>query len=355
MIKSPTGGGEQRDSNIELLRIIAMFFIISHHLVWNSGLTSLYDYGHVTRNMEFFQLFGAWGKTGINIFVFISGYFLCTSSLTVKRFLKVFLEAKFYAVVCYIALLLAGYEVLSGKRLFMLAFELIRSVNISFTGTFLTLYLITPFLNKLIGALNQRQHASLIGVLLTIYTVSATVLSQPLTYSELGWYVTLYLIAAYLRHYPMPWMASRMITGCGLLVSLLLCCGTILVIDHTPLCHYMTPYFLTNNCQHIGSLSVAVFAFLWFKNLKLGYHPVINLIASTTFGVFLIHTASDAMRACLWKDVLGVTGWYEKGEGTVLLLSFGSVLLIFLVASLIDLVRQMAIERPFFNLMRKYV
>ena len=78
-----------RESNVELLRILAMLAIVAHHFVWNSGVMLLYDYGHVSRNMEFMQLFGARSKTGINIFVLISGFFLCTSTLTINRFLKV--------------------------------------------------------------------------------------------------------------------------------------------------------------------------------------------------------------------------------------------------------------------------
>lgn len=60
-----------RESNIELLRILAMLAIVVHHFVWNSGVTALYSYSHISRNMEFMQLFGAWGKTGINVFALI--------------------------------------------------------------------------------------------------------------------------------------------------------------------------------------------------------------------------------------------------------------------------------------------
>lgn len=76
--------GKCRESNIELSRILSMLAIVAHHFVWNSGVTELYDFSHISRDMEFMQLFGAWGKTGINIFVLISGFFLCTSTLTIS-------------------------------------------------------------------------------------------------------------------------------------------------------------------------------------------------------------------------------------------------------------------------------
>lgn len=69
-------GGGKRSSNLELLRIIAMVAIVSHHYVVNSGITNHFDYANITPNMIFLQLWGMWGKTAINIFVMITGYFM---------------------------------------------------------------------------------------------------------------------------------------------------------------------------------------------------------------------------------------------------------------------------------------
>lgn len=74
--------GKVRDSNIELYRIITMLFIIAHHYVVNSGLISadgpIYSDISSWRSI-FLLLFGAWGKTGINCFVLITGYYMCKS------------------------------------------------------------------------------------------------------------------------------------------------------------------------------------------------------------------------------------------------------------------------------------
>lgn len=68
----------QRESNLELFRIIAMFFIVAHHYVVNSGLTSsnspLITNPFCVKSIFYF-CFGAWGKTGINCFVLITGFF----------------------------------------------------------------------------------------------------------------------------------------------------------------------------------------------------------------------------------------------------------------------------------------
>lgn len=70
-----------RSSNIELLRIVAMLAIVAHHYAVNSTVTSLFDPLHPSANQIFLRLWGMWGKTAINVFVLITGYFMCESRL----------------------------------------------------------------------------------------------------------------------------------------------------------------------------------------------------------------------------------------------------------------------------------
>ncbi len=77
-----------RNTNLELFRIISMLFIVAHHYVVNSGMMAEMSANPFAANSLFFYLFGAWGKTAINCFVMITGYFMCKSHITVKKFFK---------------------------------------------------------------------------------------------------------------------------------------------------------------------------------------------------------------------------------------------------------------------------
>ena len=62
---------KQRESNLELFRIITMLLIVAHHFVVNSGLMDadgVIASDPLSANSVFLLLFGAWGKTGINCF-----------------------------------------------------------------------------------------------------------------------------------------------------------------------------------------------------------------------------------------------------------------------------------------------
>ena len=77
---------ENRESNIELYRIVLMLLIIAHHYVVNSGLLDVIYNNQLSANSIFWSIFGAWGKVGINCFLLITGYYMCTSKITLKKF-----------------------------------------------------------------------------------------------------------------------------------------------------------------------------------------------------------------------------------------------------------------------------
>lgn len=72
-----------------------MLLIAAHHYVVKSGLTAV-DGPIYADSMSWYSIFllifGAFGKTGINCFVLITGYFMCISNITVKKFMKLFLR-----------------------------------------------------------------------------------------------------------------------------------------------------------------------------------------------------------------------------------------------------------------------
>lgn len=63
-----------------------MLLIVAHHYVVNSGLMGMIADEPLSGRSIFFYLFGAGGKTGINCFLLITGYFMCASQITASKF-----------------------------------------------------------------------------------------------------------------------------------------------------------------------------------------------------------------------------------------------------------------------------
>lgn len=49
-----------------------MLLIVAHHYVVNSGLLEVMNQNILSSNTIFFSLFGAWGKTGIVLAIYVS-------------------------------------------------------------------------------------------------------------------------------------------------------------------------------------------------------------------------------------------------------------------------------------------
>ena len=106
-------------------------------------------------------------------------------------------------------------------------------------------------------------------------------------------------------------------------------------------------YFLLSDSNKALALSIAVSTFMFFKNVKIKNSKAINLLASTTFGVFLIHANSEAMRIWLWKNVLKNVEIYNSQW--LYIHALLSPIIIFLVCSVIDMARIFLLEKPFFK------
>lgn len=143
-----------------------MLLVVAHHYVVNSGLTGTNDgiFKLDVGKTAFYLLFGAWGKTAINCFILITGYFMCKSQITVKKFVKLLAEVMFYHIVIGLIFFLTGYEPFSIKGFISMFFP-VREVGQNFTGCFLIFYLFIPFLNILIHNIDEKKHLLHFGTL----------------------------------------------------------------------------------------------------------------------------------------------------------------------------------------------
>lgn len=333
-----------RDSNLELYRIIVMFMIVSHHYVVNSGLMDVMKEVPTSSNSIFFYLFGMWGKTGINCFVMITGYFMCKSNITIRKILKLVLEVVFYRVIIYFIFVSFGKTGFSIKDAF-LCFLPIKSIADGFTSCFLTFYLAIPFLNILIRNMTKKQHQLLICFCLFVYTFIGMIPIFKLKMNYVSWFCVLYFIASYIRLHTTPSLISVKKWGGYATLFILLSMLSVLSLLYISSIkgHLYKIYFFVSDSNKILALLTAVTTFMWVKNIKINYSKWINTIASSMFGVFLIHANSVTMRNWLWKDTLQNANHY--GDEHYISYAIMCVLIVFITCIIIDQIRIHTIEK----------
>lgn len=344
---SGISGKKERNSNLELYRIIVMLAIVAHHYVANSGLVTVLADEPLQARSWFFYFFGMWGKTGINCFVLITGYFMCRSEITLRKFLKLILWIMTYKVILTIAFVATGYIALTPKAL-MMGLIPFYNLNSGFTGGFIMYWLCIPFLNVMVRHFTQRQHLWCMAWCLLVYALMSKAGMIRLNY--VVWFSVLHVIASYIRFYGLSrekdtrfWLFSTFI--CVVLSLLSVCLFRMTGIR---------PWaWLVSDSNAPLALLVGITSFMLFKNIQVPQSRLINTVAASTFGVLLIHANSNAMRQWLWKDTLQVpTHFYSD---YYVLIALISVIGVFTICTVIDIARARLTEPWLIDKTEKFI
>ena len=227
-----------------------------------------------------------------------------------------------------------------------------------FATSYILLYIFSPYLNILINVIDKKKHLMLIFLLVVIWSVIPTFTTAMLNFSSIGWFATLYIIAAYIRLYPNNWFEKSKINIFMCLSTYMLILLSIIVFDIIGVKHSIfssqATYFTGEN--KLPLLFCAITLFLGFKNIEIRSYKIVNIIASSMFGVYLIHD-NDLVRHFLWMDVFKNSSYYQSP--CLVLHAISVILVVFFVCLFIDQARYFFIAKPLFrsiqNLLRKNI
>ncbi|MBO6082082.1 MAG: acyltransferase [Bacteroidales bacterium] len=340
---------KQRESNLELFRIIVMLFIVAHHYVVNSDILSIIKADPTSSNALFFFYMGMWGKTGINCFLLITGWFMCTSRITLRKLLKLVLEIEFYKIVIGLVFLITGKESFSVD--WLIGLLPIRNIKDGFVPCFLIFYLLIPFLNILVRNLDRKMHLALIGLLVFLYSFLSTIPVFSVTMNYVSWFCTLYIIASYMRLHDFPLKDGHAVSWFWLSVgAIMLSALSVWGIIRSG--KTVSPYWFVSDANKVMALVTAICLFNLFRVLNIRPSKFINAVGATTFGVLLIHANSDSMRQWLWYDLFNTAG--HLSDPLSPLNAILVILLVFAVCSLLDWIRIVLLETPLFSVYDRY-
>ena len=151
-----------RNTSIELLRIISMIMIMFHHFAYHGNFE--WNFNEVTLPHLWYDFILMGGKVGVDIFVLISGYFLIENTEKLfqpKKLLKFWGQVVFYSIMTYLLSVMLRLNAFEIKQLIKVCLP-ITYPGWWFASTYFMLYLIHPFLNKLLHGLSKTEYQYLI-------------------------------------------------------------------------------------------------------------------------------------------------------------------------------------------------
>ncbi len=333
-----------RNSSVELLRIIAMLFIVTSHYCVHSGI----DRSELTFGFNKVMLgWGTVGNLGVIIFVMITGYFMCRSTLKLKSVFRVAFATWFYSIVFFVLAMLLGGESFSLKAV-LRAFLPITASQYWFVSSYLALMLFVPFINKLISVLTRRQFLALNCIMVIMWSVFPTFVNREFYSNELTSFLMYYMLGAYMSLYPDLFFVKKSVCAVFAVASLVVAMLWSAAVQFDGVA---VPSFLRElNWYSRNSLFMifpALMLLALFSKLKINSR-FINILGSCTFGVYLIHE-NRYVRSFLWQNLFNAE---EFKDSPLLILHMAvCVAAVFVLCSAVEYLRKLLIEK---NILKLY-
>ncbi len=338
-----------------MLLIVGCHFSV--HGVFQALWKWMPDYGlwqSATESERLFLSFlSAGGAIGNGLFFTLSGFFMVKQSPGVFKLARFIFQLVFYAVIATVVYFVVKNiglysfpelqsqkeHIPSAPRLLLGCFLPVTMSSWWFASVYFWLCLLSPALNRLVLALNRTGMAVLLTVTFFLWFVPSLF---EFDYSLIQRGVFFYLVGTFCRLH--GFFLKR---GSALLASLFFYSlySAYIFFSGGMFAEALRTLGLEFSFDLCG-WAICPFAiysiFSLFSTFNFQNH-VVNLLARTTFGVYLLHEC-DVGRALIWNVIVRPLG--HIGKVGFVLFALLSILVVFCACSVVDLVRIFLIERP---------
>lgn len=332
-----------------------MVLIIAHHYAvhgfnqveWNGPL-----------NQIIVGILSLGGKLGVSCFVLISGYFMVYSKITLHKLIKLIAEVWFYSVgiALLFCVVLTPVEPLGIKDLIKAVIPIGYGAY-WFMTDYVMLMLMSPILNIAIEKVDRISHRNFIILFVMIWSILPNFTKANYDCQNLGWFVILYFIAGYIRKYVVSTTKDHsskhffvaVISYIAVIASdvILIWLGRTLHLD-----------FLISHAGHFAALNsplillTSVELLIGFVKMKPRQCLWLNKLAGATLGVYLIHD-NNMVRPYLWHTLLRTDD--IASSNLLIIHALCSIVGVYVVCTLIDLLRQSTVERVFLSILDRHL
>ena len=291
----------ERLSNIDLCRIVCSIFVIYLHF-----FPSVRDITNSNDNIIYwvYRFIYSIAIVAVPTFFILSGY--CSANSTSQKLGKIinlFVMAIFVSFVQYVAL---SFNHILNNTFSFSFIEIINSLFVKnyYLYLYSALYVLSPYINKLVKILNKRQLQSLLFIMIILFSCWSTIanyinivaggdITSIYFTSRIGTangfnlinFSMFYLIGVYFKLY---YKKNR--------YNLFLSIALLLIISFIELSIVLLSSITEKIIWNYDSCFVVVSSILFFAvflNLNINKNRFISYLASCTFGVFLIHSLVD--------------------------------------------------------------
>lgn len=335
------GGGKNRQTNIELARLLSMFLILVIHadMVSLAKPTSI-DFANNPISVIARYLFESIGIVSVDVFVMISGWFLVKTKA--KGVLSFIYQILFFWGGGYLVMLATNNAEFSIKGV-------LHCLALTpwdwFIKAYLVLLIIAPILNSFIQNSSEKLQRSIIFwfflFMCTYGWIGGARRFFVDGYGPLS-FIGLYLLSNYVRNInefdTVPLRVKQLFNFNKSIDLFIFVTSAILntiigvVALKLDVSAYRFVYSYINPLVIIG----AIYFLLFFSKIEIKQNTLINWLAASSFAVYLLHGQFD-IRPFFTKYVQAI---YDSYNGVIVIILIGFYLvLVYLLSVMIDQLR----------------
>ena len=349
------GNVKERQSNLELMRIISMLFIIIYHICLHNNFNATGTLAYLLIFLESLIL------VHVNSFILLTGYFQCKSDFKASKVLSLINATWFWRVFYLILFLflipktsLSNSHIISSVEIIETIFPLGVKDSYWFINCYLVLYIISPILNKIIKNSSKKELKTIIIVLLLIFSIITVFTRETVIFVNGGrsliTFIVLYFVGAYLRLYPLEnsYLFKNYTTNAKKLIFIFFyiffaflsfsCIVISSSISFGTLSSMISETFSSLHTSYLSIIIImqTIFYFLFFKTINLN-SKFINKISKYTFGVYLVHE-NVFIKENLYNLIL-FSNYSVLGSKLIIIILICSII-IYIISIFLEMIRQ---------------
>lgn len=325
-----------RKYGIDVLKVISMLGIVGLHIINYGGFLSNESLSLPERNVVL--ILNIVFLSSVNIFAMASGYlYQGREVIKYKSAISLIVVTIFYCFGETIVFYIFKREAFESGRIFIKSLFPYMFGEYWYLTSYLFVFIIMPYINVLMNHLSKKRTKKGIMLLIACLSVVATLVPTDFFKVSLGfsplWLILCYIIGAYIKETESEKKIKRIY--CLLFWILNIICVFVIKtyigargVNCDGIIAYNSPFIIGN----------AIIIFMVLKDINIEgkiLKFIMKKMSEATFGVYLIHCHF------LFFSYILIGFFIKQISGTYLLVKLlASILVIFLICSMIDIIRK---------------
>lgn len=311
----------ERQGNLEVLRIFSMILIIFHHYFVHGGYEG---------NNNIFLLIIAKnvGKIAADIFVLISGYFIFKSKFKIQKIIKIIFEFIFYSVLVNIIMAILIPQMNLTKYLVVSFFPTFFKLH-WFVVAYIGMYLIIPFIKPMLNNLSQKEYLFILIILgffiSVVPTLIAIVLNVASTsqFGDVITFVYLAMIAGYISKFNVCILKNKWYN----LFVVIYLFFVFVIFDKM------------NGANSFFVIIESILILSLFLKLDIKNNALISFFSNASLGVLLLHD-NALFNKLMWVNIFKTPYYYNNPTMLLIKHIIFCIITIYLIGAIIDWLRR---------------